>query len=46
MGFVPILETPNGYTITESRIIMDFLESNFSERGVKLYVDDPFERAC
>ena len=45
MGFVPILETPNGYTILESRIIMDFLENAFPNKGAKLYLDDPYERA-
>ena len=32
-GFVPILETPTGHVIYESRIIMDYLEKAFPREG-------------
>jgi len=44
-GFLPILETPQGSTILESRIIMDYVEHAFPRDGVKLYSDCPEERA-
>jgi len=44
-GFLPILETPSGHTILESRIIMDYVEHAFPRDGVKLYSDCPDERA-
>ena len=43
-GFVPILETPSGQTILESRIIMDYLDYAFKDQGVKLYADQPDDR--
>jgi len=43
-GFVPILETPSGKTIFESRIIMDYLEEAYRSCGVRLYSDDVEER--
>lgn len=44
-GFVPILETPSGYTVFESRIIMDYLEQAYTNKGRKLYLDNPADRA-
>jgi glutathione S-transferase len=52
-GFVPILEIPDKLTngrgnrvVFESRIIMDYLEDAYPDKGAKLWMSNPEERAC
>ena len=39
-GLVPVVETPSGRTLIESRVIMDYIENAFPDKGIKLYSDD------
>jgi glutathione S-transferase len=44
-GLVPVLELPDGTIITESKIIMDYVEDAYPTTGFSLLPKDPVTRA-
>lgn len=44
-GLVPVYELPNGEIITESKVVMDFVEEAYPGQGYSLLPEDPVQRA-
>lgn len=42
---VPILELPDGKILTDSKILMDYVEDAYPHQGYSLFPDDPVMRA-